>query len=308
MRVALLFIDGVGIGPNNPDTNPLARREHLVSRFSDGSGSPLPAGGAVTSVETTFGVEGRPQSASNQTALYTGVEAPKLIGEHRLGYPDDALKAMLARDSIVKRVVEAGRPATFANAYPREYLLAFELPHQLPDDGPADIELTRRFRHVQPSASTLAFAAAHVPLRSWADARAGKGLTHDIDGAMAHRRGLAVPRRDIEEAAGVFWSLASDFTLFEHYLADEAAHRRDFAATLEALDTFDAFARAVIAKRPADTAVLVVSDHGNVEDLTIRQHTRNPVALLCFGAQAPAYVQNVADVGRWVVELTGASS
>ena len=35
--------------------------------------------------------------------------------------------------------------------------------------------------------------------------------------------------------------------LFEHFLADEAGHAQDEAAALHALDTFDRFARAVIA-------------------------------------------------------------
>ena len=43
MRVALLFIDGVGIGPRTPDTNPLARGDFLVSRFDDDAPS-LPVG------------------------------------------------------------------------------------------------------------------------------------------------------------------------------------------------------------------------------------------------------------------------
>ncbi|NOJ81384.1 metalloenzyme, partial [Myxococcus xanthus] len=35
MRVALLFIDGVGIGRKDPAVNPLAHREHLLSHFED---------------------------------------------------------------------------------------------------------------------------------------------------------------------------------------------------------------------------------------------------------------------------------
>src|SRR3974390_2992642 len=58
-----------------------------------------------------------------------------------------------------------------------------------------------------------------------------------------------------------------------------------------ALGTFDAFARAVLRRRPADARVLVCSDHGNVEDLRIRNHTRAPGVLLSFpppGGGGPA--------------------
>ena len=87
-----------------------------------------------------------------------------------------------------------------------------------------------------------------------------------------------------------------DFTLFEHFLADEAGHAQDMALAESSLATFDAFARAVLRRRPADARVLVCSDHGNVEDLRIRNHTRSPVALLSFPPLDGAAPQTVADV------------
>ncbi|RKH25604.1 metalloenzyme, partial [Corallococcus praedator] len=35
MRVAVLFIDGVGVGRNDPAVNPLSGRDHLLSWFQD---------------------------------------------------------------------------------------------------------------------------------------------------------------------------------------------------------------------------------------------------------------------------------
>lgn len=122
---------------------------------------------------------------------------------------------------------------------------------------------------------------------------------------MRQRPGLPGSAPLPEEAADVFWRVASeaDFTLFEHYLADEAGHARDFAAALAALGTFDAFVRAVLDRRPPDARVLVCSDHGNVEDLTTRSHTTNPVPVLYFGPPAPEVdaLATVADVGRSVL-------
>ena len=303
MRVALLFTDGVGVGPRDPATNPLATGDYLLSVFAGEPLPTLPHGGAVHLVDTTFGVPGRPQSASNQTALYTGLPAPRLVEGHVLGYPTRALRALLEAHSVVRRLTAAGRSATFANAYPVTYLDALGLPH-----GPAEAEAVlvppAALRRLKPSASTLAMAAGGVPFRTLDDARAGRGLTHDVDGAAAGRRRLHAPRRSPAEAAEVFWSLAADFTLFEHFLADEAGHLQDPAAAAVALGTFDAFARAVVALRPPDACVLVASDHGNVEDLSTRGHTRNPVAVLAFGAPAglPA-PGTVADVGLQVLSL-----
>jgi hypothetical protein len=308
VRVALLFIDGVGIGARDPAVNPLARGDFLLSQFDvKGAveGEPLPAGGTLHPVDTTFGVEGRPQSATNQTALLTGEPAAALLGRHVLGFPNAPLRELLSRRSIVKRLLAEGRSATFANCYPAGYLDALGLARR--ESAEADVVIPPRYaRRLKASATTLAFSAGGVPLRTLDDARAGRGLTNDLSGATANERGFPVPRRSPAEAARVLWQLAegADFTLFEHYLADEAGHARDFAAAERALGTFDAFARAVVATRPEDACVLICSDHGNVEDLSTRSHTRNRVAALSFGAPAClGPLGNIADVGGAVMTL-----
>lgn len=305
VRVALLFIDGVGVGRKDPAVNPLAGRTHLLSQFGDAPGTTLPEGGRCIPVDTTFGVEGRPQSASNQTAILTGEPAPALIRRHVLGYPNPPLRGLLAERSLVKRLVASGRTATFANSYPAPYLDALKLRRRASTTPPEFTFSPALIKRLRPSASTLAFSAGEVPLRTLDDARAGDGLTHDITGSHAHRRGLFVPQRTPEEAAQIFWRVAEgvDFTFFEHYLADEAGHARDFDAAFAALDTFDAFARAVVATQPSDARVLICSDHGNVEDLSTRSHTLNPVPVLYFGPPAPEVeaLATVADVGRTVL-------
>ena len=304
MRVAILFTDGVWVGPNEAATNPLARSNYLLSQFSDGTGTALPASGSRHDVDTTFGVPGRPQSASNQTAIFTGRPAPSLIGRHVLGYPNESLRVLIAAHSIVRRVTQAGRSATFANAYPAGYLDALGLRRRASEG--ADVTIPTRFlRRLKASASTLAMSAGGVELRTLDDARRDEGLTHDVDGSSAARRKLVVPLRSPQEAAAVFWRLSADFTLFEHYLADEAGHDQDLAAAERALSTFDAFARAVIEHRPADCQVLICSDHGNVEDLSTRSHTRNPVAVLSFGKAPLPPMETVADVGAAALTLLG---
>ena len=302
--MAVLFTDGVGIGARDPAVNPLCTGDFLLSQFADGSGTALPTGVRCCVTDTTFGVEGRPQSASNQTAIYTGSPAPRRIGRHLLGYPNAELCALLAEESIVKQLTAAGRTATFANAYPVEYLDALGLARRA-SSGAEDLSIPERFlRKLKASASTLAMAAGGVALRTFDDARAGEGLTHDIDGSLAIKRNASLPLRTPAEAAQIFWSLAADFTLFEHFLADEAGHAQDHEGARHALATFDAFAREVILRKPADAQVLICSDHGNVEDLSSRGHTRNPVAVLSAG-EAEVSIRDVADVGRTVLSLLG---
>jgi hypothetical protein len=302
VRVALLFIDGVGVGPRAPATNPLARAALLLSQFSDGTGTALPFGGRRFDVDTTFGLPGRPQSATNQAALYTGEPVPQLIGRHVLGFPTRPIRELLERHSVIRKLAHAGRTATSLNGYPRAYLKALAMPHD--EAGPPHLHLPERWKKkARPSASNLAMAAGGVALRTFDDVSADRALTHDVDGRAARRRGLSLPVRTALEAAQIFWAAAQDFTLFEHFAADEAAHQRDDEAVEAALHTFDAFARAVLAQRPADAQVLIVSDHGNVEDATVRTHTLNPVSVLSFGPGDVTRLDTVADVGSLVVKL-----
>jgi hypothetical protein len=307
VRVALLFIDGVGIGRPDPKVNPLAGRGWLLSQFDDGSGCELPAGGRVRAIDTTFGVPGRPQSASNQTAILTGLDAPRRIQGHVLGFPNAALRALIAEASIVKRLATAGKRATFVNSYPAGYLDALGLLRRPSEHAEITIP-PKALRRIKPSATTLAFAAAGVALRTLDDLRRGEGLTHDLEGSRARAR-FELPSRSPEESAEIFTALARehDFTLFEHFLADEAGHAMDRDAAEKALETFDQFARAVIATRERDLAVLICSDHGNVEDLSVRTHTTHPVAFLSWGVPEEALetVSTVADVGRLVLTLCG---
>jgi 2,3-bisphosphoglycerate-independent phosphoglycerate mutase len=286
-----VFVDGVGAGANDPDRNPLARGEFLLSRFEDGSGAPLPAGGRAALADATLGVPGRPQSATGQTAILTGENAPALLGRHLLGFPNAVLRDLLRRRSLFRALSEAGRPAAFANAYPVAYLRALGLEAE----GEPEFELGRR--RARASATTVAFAAGGGRFRTWPDARAGRGLTHDITGHRARAHGADVPVRAPGEAAEILLALARahDLTVFEFFETDEAGHARSWERAADALARLDALLRALVAGLSPGDALVVASDHGNLEDLSSRNHTRAPVPVLGFGAAAHA-VSGVVDL------------
>ena len=143
LRVAVLFVfvDGVGVGPRDPEVNPLARGDFLLSRFAGEAGAPLPRGGRAAAIDATLGVPGRPQSATGQATLLTGENAARAMGRHLLGFPGAPLRAFIEERSLFRELAGAGRTALFANAYPRAYLQALGLaPGPVPDlpagDGP----------------------------------------------------------------------------------------------------------------------------------------------------------------------------
>jgi 2,3-bisphosphoglycerate-independent phosphoglycerate mutase len=307
MPVLFVFVDGVGAGARDPETNPLARGEFLLSRFADGSGAALPGGGAAALADACLGVPGRPQSATGQTTILTGENAPRALGKHLLGYPNAALREILLRRSIFRSLAEAGRRGTFANAYPVAYLRALGLACE----GEPEPQVVAGARRApRPSATTCAFAAGDGRFHTWADARAGRALTHDITGARAIKYGAGLPPRSPAEAAAVLLELASghDLALFEFFETDEAGHARVMDRALEALGRLDAFLRALVAGLPEGWSLLVASDHGNVEDLSSRNHTLAPVPVLGFGPAAPRVgeVTDLTRLGPLLLDLAGA--
>src|SRR5438876_4170554 len=98
--VLLFFIDGLGIGsrgPGNPfdgleDAAPLAifQNEQPITIFD----------GIVVATDACLGIAGRPQSASGQTTILTGVNAPAAVGYHKQGFPNAALLEILREHSI----------------------------------------------------------------------------------------------------------------------------------------------------------------------------------------------------------------
>jgi len=302
-----VFVDGVGVGAPDPEVNPLARGEYLLSRFADGDGPALPRAGRAGAADATLGVPGRPQSATGQATILTGKNAPAALGRHLLGFPNAALRALIGADSLFRAAAAAGRAATFANAYPAAYLRALGLGGG-DEPGP---ELPARHR-ARPAATTVAFSAAGRPFHTWGDARRGAALTHDLTGVRANRWGAGLPPRTPEEAAAILLGLAArhDLTVFEFFETDEAGHERSMEQAREVLGRLDRFLRAAVAGLGPDDSLIVTSDHGNLEDLSTRSHTRAPVPVLGFG-RAAAHVEGVRDltgIAPLLLGLAGAAS
>ena len=79
----------------------------------------------------------------------------------------------------------------------------------------------------------------------------------------------------------------ADLAVVEFFETDEAGHARSMEAALDALCRVDAFLRALVAGLGPHDALVVASDHGNVEDLSIRNHTRALVPVLGRAAPPP---------------------
>ena len=277
MATLVLFVDGVGIGSDDPLRNPFAAIR--ARRLSAVRGLPPEDGASCRGLDATLGVPGLPQSATGQTTLFTGVNAARLLGRHQVGIPGPTLRPVLERESLFRKLVAAGKRPTFANGYTRAHLEA---------------------RRPRWSASTRMVRASGVPLRMLDEPGGGeRALIHDYTGGWAAERGIPVPLRTADEAAEVLAGMLSDHdvVLYEYFLTDLAGHRGSPEDRVEQArrveDLTDAVLRCVDLDRHA---VLWTSDHGNLEETDHDRHTRNPVPLLGWGRGAEAIVGRVTGM------------
>ncbi len=302
MRVLFLFLDGVGLGPDDPATNPLARAAmpHLT-RLLEGQRLVAPAAPVETAratllaLDACLGVPGMPQSASGQAALLTGLNVSSLIGMHYGPWPNQAIVNLLANGNLFRAVRRAGKHAALLNAYPPSYFAA--------------IASGRRVY----SAIPQAVVSAGIPLKTADDLNTGQALSADFTGQGWHDRlGLRdTPLLTPAEAGARMAALASalDFAFFEYWPSDYVGHGQDMAEALELLATLDAMLGGLLAAWDDDEGlILITSDHGNLEDLGTRGHTTNPAPALLIGAPAhrrtlAASLRSLTDIAPAIIRL-----
>jgi len=292
-RVLLLFVDGVGLGPDDPAINPVVAArtpalDRLLGRKPTRAAGTIRRDGAVlVPLDATLEVDGLPQSATGQTALLTGLNAPQLVGRHVTAYPTARLKALLAEHNLFARVQRLGGAAALANAYTPEYFAGVA---------------AGRLRH---AAITFAALSAGVRLRDLDDLRAGAAVFHDLTNARPRAWGHDVPEISPTQAGRNLARISAGYqlTVFEFFLTDLAAHRRVPLPPVAVVEMLDALVAGVLeVVDPGATLVLLVSDHGNLEDSRQDTHTRNPVPALLIGSGREA----VAARLRSLVDVTPA--
>lgn len=290
MSVLLIFVDGLGIGTRGAH-NPLEQlgAEAAPLAFFEGEEPSIPFGGVLARTDARLGVEGRPQSASGQTTILTGVNAPAALGYHKQGFPNEEMRAIIREHSIFLQLARAGvEPNVFANTYTRRFF----------DERPRWV-----------SATTVAVEAAGLPFRTVEDLRAGRAVFHDFTNRLAIERGEDVETRTPEEAAAVLAAVAAEhrFTLYEHFITDRAGHAQDSELALDTLRALSRFVRAVLeAVDLESTTVMLTSDHGNIEDLSTRNHTLNQVPTLAWGPERELVqrrVRTLADITPTIIEI-----
>ena len=258
MKVVYLFIDGVGIreaatdNPVNPEVCPALCR--LIARHSK-------------PIDACLGVEGVPQSATGQATMFTGVNCSAAMGKHCEGFPGPELRKIVEADNIFLQLKKRGKRVCFSDAY-------------LVDS--AEELVGRRFKSV----TTVMALTTPETIRTADDLAKGKALMQDLTRETIQDRWPDIAVIPPQRAAEHLFKIArtNDFTLYEFFQTDVSGHSLDYTRACAVLRTYDRFLASLVRFTEAAGITLVMTaDHGNIENVSERGHTTNPVPFIAFG-------------------------
>ncbi|PJF20545.1 MAG: hypothetical protein CUN56_15625, partial [Phototrophicales bacterium] len=144
---------------------------------------------------------------------------------------------------------------------------------------------------------------AGIPLLTADDLRNGNAISGDWTGEGWHTE---LNYTDIPIITGyqagvrlVELSRQYDFAFFPHWITDVVGHRGDLNTSIQLIKTFDDVLRGILDTWQDDEGVVIItSDHGNIEDLSHRKHTKNHVPTVIIGKHKHIFdgIHDIADI------------
>ncbi len=293
----MLFLDGIGLGDDDPETNPFAIA-HMPTltgltngnRWLRSTGRQESPSALFIPTDPRLGVPGRPQSGTGQAAILTGLNVPQMIGEHYGPKPNLATRELIAKDNFFKQVRRAGKKTALLDAYP--------------DGLHYDIA---RGKTLRSSIQQAAYEAGQE-LFGMNELKNRQALTPEWTGESWHSylKLYDTPVYTPREAGHLLVELSRnyDFAFHSHWMTDHVGHRGPLSRGVELLELFDGVMTGVIeAWDNAEGLIIITSDHGNMERIGNRNHTENDIPTLVIGNAKMAFADDFHDLTGYVPRL-----
>lgn len=282
-----IFIDGFGLGERDKTKNPLYAADTPNIDYIFGNFPLIPT-------DASLGVPGFPQSATGQTTIFTGVNAPKALGRHLNAQPTETLKKIINNNNLFLELLKRGLKVTNSNVYRQEYL---------------DKMLDSADRMHRPSVTSVMTLSAGLKFRTVEDYKLGNGVYHDITGQILMESGYEVKPISSAEAARRLYCISRDydFTLYEHFMTDIIGHKMDMRLAVEEIKLLDEFLGELLKLVNLEEDILfITSDHGNIEDISVKTHTMNSVPTIIMGKLVESMnirIEALTDIAPAVLKI-----
>lgn len=294
-NIIFVFLDGIGIGKKDTNFNPFFKYgfktlEHMFGVIPDLENQFISNGDKhIFPTDAVLGVEGLPQSGTGQTSIFCGINAQELIGKHFGPFPFSTLHPIIEKENIFKYLEQHNNKTMFANAFPSIFFDYLK-------------EGKRRL-----SVTSLSCILSNIPLCGYDELKNGDALSAEIDNhRWVNKLKYNLPIIEPELAAERLLKLGKryNFVLFEYFYSDHLGHGRlndDFLTIFKTLDRFLFF---LLTNYSDDTTIIICSDHGNLEDMSIKTHTLNPALTIAAGKNsnlAKDSIKGINDFKNYII-------
>jgi len=289
MALYFIFWDGVGYGKEDSKINPFFTAK--LPTFQQLFAGSLPSLSfmrhssntvSLSPVNTTLRMPGLPQSGTGQTAIMTGINAPKFVGKHFGPHPYSTLIPIIKEKNLFKKLQQLDKTFFFANGYPKRYFdFIFGPKGRVPTIA-------------------LSYISTGKSLNTHEEIIQRKAISADIAGTRWGELGHPdVKSLNPKEAGKLFYHLGSniDFNFFEYFITDHAGHSQEMPMAIDMLERMDGFVAGILEDFDYEKdIILMISDHGNIEDLSVKTHTKNPVPLIVIGKRHPHFSSRIKNL------------
>ena len=292
--ILFIFVDGMGIRSKKENNPFFAENLPVLRKLLFEEAEP---------VDPVMGIKGVPQSATGQTSIFTGLNASAINGSHKEGFPNKLLKKLLKEKSIFRYLRDNDKKFTFANGYIIDNLKILKKSRFLSATSYMTIEIGKKVRGLDKiiKGKAVYHDITNLSLIDRKDNKFLKKIEKFIPEYEAYyNKDLLEKIPLIKPSDGAHnlleISRKNDFTLFEYFKTDMIGHKKDEDKALEVLSDLEEFFKTLLDNFHfnKDTLILV-SDHGNIEDLSIPGHTKNPVPLFISGYKEEMF-QNISYI------------
>jgi hypothetical protein len=293
----VIFLDGVGIGKADPSINPFFKYgfkafSQVFDTIPNLENQNISKDGKfIFPSDPLMGIPDLPLSGTGQTSIFCGLNASRVLGKHFGPFPHSMLVPIIREQNIFNCFKKNKKKVAFANAYPKVFFDYIE-------SGKKRLSVT-----------SLSCQLSNVKLKTPADLRKGNALSADIDNDFwVKKLDYNLPIIKPETGARRLLKLAAEhhFTLFEYFLTDHLGHGRNIESLEERLNVLDDFLLYLLENLPDNFTLLICSDHGNLEDISMKTHTLNPSLTITAGKYAERLkdrITNLSHIKDAILEL-----
>jgi len=295
--VLMVFLDGIGIGKEDRKFNPFFKYgfkafEEIFNEIPTDKKNKLNNSSRfLFPADANLGVKGLPQSGTGQASLYCGINIPEFVGKHFGPFPYSTTIPILEEEHILVYFRNNFNSSFFANAYPESFF---------------DYIRSGRSRL---SVTPLTCRNTGISFNQLNDVLDAKALTAELTNERWNEKlGCNLPVISPAEAARRLFKIAADhsFTLYEYYLSDHLGHLRLSGEFEKLFRELDEFLFTLLNEVDENNLTLIVcSDHGNLEDISVKTHTRNPALTITAGKYSEEIskeINNLTDIKPAIIK------